>query len=44
VLGADRLELEDILHRHSVTEDLGAAEEYIADAEMLGKLRNGVAQ
>ncbi|HEX8341670.1 MAG TPA: UPF0175 family protein [Tepidisphaeraceae bacterium] len=38
-LGLNRFELEDLLHRHNVTEDLGTLAEYEADIEVLRKLR-----
>jgi hypothetical protein len=37
-LGLDRLETEDVLHKHRVTEDLGTLEEYLADAATLERL------
>jgi predicted HTH domain antitoxin len=38
-LGCDRLETEEVLHRHQVTEDLGTVEQYLADARALEELR-----
>ena len=38
-LGLDRLETEDVLRKHNVTEDLGRVEDYVADAAALAKLR-----
>lgn len=40
-LGLDRLETEDVLRKHNVTEDLGSVEDYVADAATLAKLRGG---
>ena len=39
-LGLDRLETEDLLHKHRVTEDLGTIDDYLADAKSLEHLRN----
>ena len=38
-LGLDRLETEDLLQRHHVTEDLGTIADYLADAQTLQNLR-----
>jgi len=38
-LGLDRLETEDVLRKHNVTEDLGTVEDYLADGATLAKLR-----
>jgi predicted HTH domain antitoxin len=38
-LGLDRLETEDVLRKHNVTEDLGTVEDYLTDAATLAKLR-----
>ena len=40
-LGLDRFETEDVLHRHNVTEDLGTAEDVLAEVRALEKLRAG---
>ena len=37
-LGLDRYETERVLKRHNVTEDLGTAEEYLADARTLDEV------
>jgi len=38
-LGLDRLETEELLHRHNVTEDLPTAQELLSDAAALEQLR-----
>jgi predicted HTH domain antitoxin len=38
-LGLDRLETEDVLHKHHVTEDLGMLEDYLQDVQTLENLR-----
>jgi hypothetical protein len=38
-LGLDRFETEEVLHKHRVTEDLGTAADYLADAQTLAQLR-----
>lgn len=40
-LGVDRLTVEEILHRHGVTEDLGKIEDYLADVNTLRNISNG---
>ncbi|HEX8322696.1 MAG TPA: UPF0175 family protein [Tepidisphaeraceae bacterium] len=39
-LNADRPEVEAILHKHNVTEDLGTPDEYLDDARKLAHLLN----
>jgi len=39
LLGLDRFQTEDVLHKHNVTEDLGTVDDYLADARKLEKLR-----
>jgi hypothetical protein len=39
-LGLDRLQTEDALHKHHVTEDLGTLEDYLSDAKTLQQLRD----
>jgi hypothetical protein len=39
-LGLGRLETEEVLRKHNVTEDLGTVEEYLQDAQKLEELRN----
>jgi predicted HTH domain antitoxin len=39
-LGLDRLETEDVLRKHNITEDLGTVDDYLADAAALAELRN----
>ena len=39
LLGLDRFETEDVLHKHNVTEDLGTLEDYLSDARTLEALR-----
>jgi len=39
-LGLDRLETEDVLHKHNVTEDLGTVEEHLAEVRSVEELRN----
>ncbi len=38
-LGFDRLETEDVLRKHTVTEDLGTVEDYLSDALTLANIR-----
>jgi predicted HTH domain antitoxin len=38
-LGIDRIETEEVLHKHHVTEDLGSVEDYLQDARTLERLR-----
>lgn len=38
-LGVDRIELEQVLHKHLVTEDLGSVEDYLADERQLRQIR-----
>jgi hypothetical protein len=38
-LGLDRIETEQILHKHHVTEDLGTLDDYLQDAKALEQLR-----
>jgi predicted HTH domain antitoxin len=38
-LGLDRFETEDVLHKHNVTEDLGTAEDALAEVRAVEKLR-----
>ena len=40
-LGLDRMETEDLLHRHGVVEDLGTIEDYLKDVRTLEQLRSG---
>ncbi len=40
ILGLDRLETEDLLQKHNVTEDLGTLDDYLNDAASLQKLRD----
>jgi predicted HTH domain antitoxin len=39
-LGLDRMETEDVLHKHNVTEDLGSVDDYLKDARALEQLRD----
>lgn len=39
LLGLDRFQTEDVLHKHNVIEDLGTLADYEADAETLRNLR-----
>ena len=38
-LGLDRIETEEVLQRHNVTEDLGTVDDYVKDARTLESLR-----
>jgi hypothetical protein len=38
-LGSDRCEVEALLRKHNVTEDLGAIEDYLSDTATLATLR-----
>lgn len=38
-LNLDRLETEQVLHKHNVTEDLGTVQDYLDDVQTLEKLR-----
>mgnify|MGYP001598699662 CR=1 FL=1 len=38
-LGLDRFETESVLHKHHVTEDLGSAEEHLAEVRAVEPLR-----
>ncbi len=38
-LGLDRFETEEVLHKHSVTEDLGTLEEHLAEVRAVEELR-----
>jgi predicted HTH domain antitoxin len=38
-LGLDRLETEEVLHKHNVTEDLGTVEEHLAELRSVEELR-----
>ena len=38
-LNLDRFELEEVLRKHNVTEDLGTIEEYLEDVKTLEELR-----
>jgi hypothetical protein len=38
-LGLDRLETEEVLHKHNVTEDLGTVEENLAEVRAVQELR-----
>jgi hypothetical protein len=38
-LGLDRLEAEELLHKHNVTEDLGTVDDYLAEVRSLQALR-----
>jgi len=38
-LGLDRIELEEVLHKHHVIEDVGTLDDYLHDAQTLERLR-----
>jgi len=38
-LGLDRIETEEVLHKHHVTEDLGTLDDYLQEARTLEDLR-----